>query len=114
MKEVRPIDANALLECIRLAKEGCEEDGRVAGVAFANAMLNFLETDGAMPTIDYAPVRHGEWIYDFTLAGDKFYRCSVCGRQENIIEKEDINEHCPYCHCGAKMTWKGARNGIQH
>lgn len=29
-----------------------------------------------------------------------------CGRQENIIEKEDTNEHCPYCHCGAKMTWK--------
>ena len=46
----------------------------------------------------------GEWIYDFNLAGSNFYRCSVCDRQETLLEKEDIYEYCPFCHCGAKMV----------
>ena len=45
----------------------------------------------------------GQWIYDFNLAGSNFYRCSVCDRQETLLEKEDIYENCPFCHCGAKM-----------
>lgn len=45
----------------------------------------------------------GQWIYDFNLAGSNFYRCSVCDRQETLLEKEDIYEYCPFCHCGAKM-----------
>lgn len=45
----------------------------------------------------------GQWIYDFNLAGSNFYRCSVCDRQEELWEKEDIYEYCPFCHCGAKM-----------
>jgi rRNA maturation endonuclease Nob1 len=93
MAEVRPIDANALLECIRLAKEGCEEDGRVVGVAFANAMLNVLETDGAMPTIDYAPVRHGDWKKRKNWSK---YVCSECSH-----EYEAVSNFCP--NCGAKM-----------
>ena len=44
-----------------------------------------------------------QWIYDFNLAGSNFYRCSVCDRQETLLEKEDIYEYCPFCHCGAKM-----------
>ena len=45
----------------------------------------------------------GQWIYDFNLAGSNFYRCSVCDRQEILLEKENIYEYCPFCHCGAKM-----------
>ena len=45
----------------------------------------------------------GQWIYEFNLAGSNFYRCSVCDRQETLLEKEDIYEYCPFCHCGAKM-----------
>lgn len=45
----------------------------------------------------------GHWVYDFNLAGSNFYRCSVCDRQETLLEKEDIYEYCPFCHCGAKM-----------
>ena len=45
----------------------------------------------------------GQWTYDFNLAGSNFYRCSVCDRQETLLEKEDIYEYCPFCHCGAKM-----------
>ena len=48
----------------------------------------------------------GEWIYKFTLEGDRFYECSVCGRQEVVnclCKKINIAEDRPYCHCGAKM-----------
>lgn len=45
----------------------------------------------------------GHWVYDFNLAGSNFYRCSVCDRQDTLLEKEDIYEYCPFCHCGAKM-----------
>lgn len=45
----------------------------------------------------------GHWVYDFNLAGSNFYRCSVCDRQETLLEKEDIYEYCPFFHCGAKM-----------
>lgn len=48
----------------------------------------------------------GQWIYDFNLAGSNFYHCSVCNRQETLLEKEDIYEYCPFCHCGAKMIPK--------
>ena len=45
----------------------------------------------------------GHWVYDFNLAGSNFYRCSVCDRQETLLEKEDIYEYCPFCYCGVKM-----------
>ena len=48
--------------------------------------------------------KQGEWEYEFNLDGSNFYRCSVCERQEVLLEKEDIYEFCPYCHCGAKMV----------
>ena len=48
----------------------------------------------------------GQWIYEFNLAGSNFYRCSVCDRQETLLEKEDIYDYCPFCHCGAKMIPK--------
>lgn len=54
----------------------------------------------------YRKQSEGEWIYKFTLDGDKFYECSVCGRQEvvNCLCKErNLAEDRPYCHCGAKM-----------
>ena len=54
----------------------------------------------------YSKQSEGEWKFDFTLEGDDFYECSVCGRQEviNVLCKErNPAEHYPYCHCGAKM-----------
>ena len=52
-----------------------------------------------MPTLDYAPVRHGEWIekqFEYP-DGEVFVMrtCSLCGRE--------TTEDAPYCHCGAKM-----------
>lgn len=54
----------------------------------------------------YRKQSEGEWIFDFTLDGDDFYKCSVCGRQEVLNElcnERNPAKHYPYCHCGAKM-----------
>lgn len=52
----------------------------------------------------YRKPRKGNWILDFTLDGSNFYKCSVCGRQEILLAKENVSEWFPYCHCGSQMT----------
>ena len=50
------------------------------------------------PTEDFAPVKHGHWIYE------NFYtHCSVCGNMA-IYDKYGQEVESDYCpHCGAKM-----------
>lgn len=55
------------------------------------------------PTVDAEPIVHGHWVRDFSITEDTFYKCSVCGRQECLMEKYDPKVEMPYCHCGAKM-----------
>lgn len=56
--------------------------------------------------------KHGKWVYDFTLAGSKFYNCSICGRQETLLAKEEMTEYFPYCaQCGSIMD--GVENDIR-
>lgn len=55
------------------------------------------------PAADVVPVVHGRWVFDFSLGDYSFYKCSVCGRQEDLLDKENPDEYFPYCHCGAKM-----------
>ncbi len=60
---------------------------------------------------DYRKQSEGEWKYEFTLDGDDFYKCSVCGRQEvlnGLCNERNIAKHLPYCHCGAHM--RGGKN----
>lgn len=86
--EVRPIDANALFDAL-----------------YDNEFQTFCPLDevsdviAAAPTLDYEPVRHGEWEWD-TL---DVYMCSACGGKSHV--KEVIGrpdwDYCP--NCGAKM-----------
>ena len=58
------------------------------------------------PTADVVEVRHGEWIWAFSLDGDDFFNCSVCGSQvtlNGLCARRNPSKHFPYCHCGAKM-----------
>ena len=50
------------------------------------------------PTEDFAPVKHGHWIYE------NFYtHCSVCGNMA-IYDKYGQEVESDYCpRCGAKM-----------
>lgn len=96
---MRPIDADALNERFEELKNNPN-----------NSLVDVVFLDGAMsvvdvaPTLDYAPVRRGEWIecacddpYRHTC--NMRYRCSECGRFA-------LNQE-PYCHCGAKMKEDG-------
>ncbi len=85
----RPIDANVLLKH-----------------SMFNGRPYAIDAVNAAPTLDYAPMRCGEWEekrldrhrnigipHDFTVL---VFRCPICGK----IAKEKYN-FCP--NCGAKM-----------
>lgn len=81
MADVRPIDANKFEEYLKKA--------------FGKFDLCFLLV-GAIrsePTLDYAPVRHGEWKKRKNWFK---YVCSECSH-----EYEAVSHYCP--NCGAKM-----------
>ena len=49
----------------------------------------------------------GEWVYDTTIAGMRYYRCSICSTGYNTIANEcEVNwwRFCP--RCGSKMFTK--------
>lgn len=94
MAEVRPIDANALLNDLNEAK-----------IPYNADINNFIIS---APTLDYEPVVHGHWADD----GHGYYVCSHC--EDYIVTDEDGNpppflkndwvlkiHRCP--HCDAKM-----------
>ena len=91
MAEVRPIDANALMELAR---------NHVGRTVDCNDIARF-------PILDYAPVRHGEW----TTIDSSYWRWKPDGPHHVMRLKYEHTE-CgkivakkePYCpRCGAKM-----------
>ena len=107
----RYIDADAFIERLKFKRDTDNIDRKkYAGLECAISQCN------KAPTADVVEVRHGEWIWDFNLDGDDFFRCSVCGRQEVINglcrERNPIDEF-PYCHCGAKMYGERSENERQ-
>lgn len=73
------------------------------GICYDSALAEVIE-DAYMTLKNCVTVQKcGHWVFDFNLDGSNFYRCSVCDRQETLLEKEDIYEYCPFCHCGTKM-----------
>lgn len=89
---MRPINADALknwIDCghLRSPNEKCYSE------------LDVIRMLDRQPTIDYAPVVHGEWEWD-TL---DVYACSACGQKSHVKEvrgKPDW-DFCP--NCGALM-----------
>ena len=61
-----------------------------------------------IPTIDAAPVMHGEWVTTRTIIHDGELYCSLCG-QEALAEcgrhTYIKSKYCP--NCGAKMESEG-------
>ncbi len=108
MAEVRPIDGNLLLECLRSLKNHFQEKNEVLQVLSIEFVLSIFETEGVLPTIDYEPVRHGEWvarkeIFDGEQEPADAIGCSQCGKSQRVFRRT------PYCpNCGAKMDG-GAR-----
>ena len=97
---MRPIDADALKDELMYLPGGYAQS--FAGKACLMAIDD-------TPTLDYAPVRHGEWIekiepYAYTATGREIhiFHCSVCDfTWANKRMVFDHFKHCP--NCGAKM-----------
>lgn len=109
---MRPIDADALVSDIESARNmffhsPYERRFHEDRIEFA---LNMVED---VPTLDYAPVRHGEWVekiepYAYTASGREIhiFHCSVCDfTWANKRMVFDHFKHCP--NCGAKMDKEG-------
>lgn len=98
--EVRPIDANALIDEYQRLRMIYAID-KFAMTESEVASLDAISQIYKAPTLDYAPVRHGEWgeyeaPYGFpSLSG---FPCSVCGMHQTDIRGL---YYCP--NCGAKM-----------
>lgn len=84
---MRPIDADALVELYDFPPEYAE----ALSVPIPIVVQNILD----MPTLDYAPVVHGEWVrQDETYTR---FQCSSC-------KSENHGRRWPFCpNCGAKM-----------
>lgn len=104
--EVRPIDANALFDAMR-DKE-------------FQTFCPLDEVDDVIvsaPTLDYAPVRHGEWKRTEVARGVEMhtlYVCSECNDYHGFREDPGQHTFCSnylYCRtCGAKM-YGGKKDG---
>lgn len=111
----RPIDAT------RLVKLALEERDKIPlevverysfgvpspykhGQSMRGGIRKVLRLIEQAPTLDYEPVRHGEWIsMVFTDTGKHAgYKCSECGL--------GARKKFTYCHCGAKMNAKEDEN----
>ena len=95
-----------------MAKEMCEVcfSKPFCKVISANCPIAIRDAE-RLYNAGYRKQKEGEWVYKFTLDGDDFYECSVCGRQEvlnGLCNERNIAKHLPYCHCGAHM--RGGEN----
>jgi DNA-directed RNA polymerase subunit RPC12/RpoP len=107
MAEVRPIDANELLGLYKnwLPQLTADEDaGDRNGVETCIVVLEDA------PTLDYTPVRHGEWVQrSYFDECENVYTCSACEFDLTLIDGTPKDNRMIYCpSCGAKMD--GGKN----
>lgn len=109
---MRPIDADALKEALLTERDkipltvveryslGYPSPNK-HGESMRGGIRKALRCMENTPTLDYAPVRHGEWQYlppTDTLMGA--YSCTLCGLIE-FVDRFNARKFCP--NCGAKM-----------
>lgn len=84
---MRPIDADALLDALY--------DNEFQTLCPLDEVSSVIDT---AHTLDYAPVRHGEWVEEGSLIW-----CSRCLNSPlyDYFGKIKLSSSCP--HCGAKM-----------
>ena len=112
---MRPIDADALSALLfkRMGEyetiandlpkdsyQGRVYYGKVTGLYEVQ-----LAIDRIIPTIDYAPVKRGEWIHDI----NNLYACSECLMRQTQRMRGRLMNFCP--NCGASMMDGGKEDG---
>lgn len=111
---MRPIDADALVEYLERQSEAYNEIynklevGNPSKSIMYGKYTTLVETMidvRRMPTLDYEPVRHGEWIQQ----KNGRLICSVCGVR-GLQDSDELGYYyypSPYCpNCRAKMDAK--------
>lgn len=103
---MRPIDADELLNEINELKKSPwynRENGNYERLVRSDAIGIVVDLCiKQAPTLDYAPVRHGEWILRHVGRGH-YWECSECHTNSCIYVTEDT-KFCP--NCGALMDGK--------
>ena len=104
---MRPIDADALSallfermgECERIANEWSKDSyGGCVYYGKTTALYEIqLAIEREMPTLDYAPVVHGEWKEEQNGFIPADICCSECGKKYNFFVPPNF---CP--NCGAR------------
>lgn len=103
-----------VLEKIDKAQAAEPEYVYLAKVTFDEDKLKELTDDiveriknGDIVVKDERP--QGEWeeIKTSCYIGHKFFCCSKCNREIDLIEGESLEDY-PFCHCGADMRKGGA------
>lgn len=82
---MRPIDADALFDALY--------DNEFQTLCPLDEVSDVID---AAPTLDYAPVRHGEWEDDSYV-----WRCNLCKKWFMVEDCDGEMNFCP--NCGAKM-----------
>lgn len=102
--DIRPIDANALLELYGNANE-------INLDRFVVPILVIRQNIADMPTLDYAPVKHGEWVQNGDFDEEcNVYTCSLCGEDWQLNAGNPVDNNMNYCPCcGAKMHKQGGK-----
>jgi DNA-directed RNA polymerase subunit RPC12/RpoP len=99
---MRPIDADALLTVpnVNWVYQYDETGEYIKYKAIP------VETIEKAPTLDLAPVVHGEWVFTETFADITFYKCSICSNDIGVdpFFDDKVSNFCP--NCGAKMDGK--------
>lgn len=95
--EQRLIDANALEIILKSQADVvalCERP------EIAGGFLQALDFVKKAPTVDAAPVVHGQWVCD-TFFDEPVMRCTACKRGFSLGHRAERFPYCP--NCGAKM-----------
>lgn len=91
---MRPIDADALRRDGLRFQDGINESG-VLYVRYSDVLKSLTDA----PTLDVAPVVHGEWALGIDADGDPVIYCTNC-----MMPTEVKTNYCS--ECGAKMDGK--------
>ncbi len=95
---MRPIDADALLQRIENWDRQLRSYTHYTDRIVCNVLCGVVDEIEDMDTLDYAPVKRGEWVTkpDGFIPADIY--CSECGKRYNFFYNPN---YCP--NCGAKM-----------
>ena len=108
---MRPIDADALVDMLQLLEDKLDKKAfreiDLEAAYISGVVQEIKERVINASTIDYAPVKRGEWIEP--VQGYK--TCSECGEEHPNVDMRGFYVQDSFCpNCGAEMCGKDDGN----